>query len=157
MFDKIFNKDIDIVSVIIFIVSLLLLINSYVSSWASSFSPDPAGSAFLPRVVLILLLLSSLLLLRRKKRLLSEYSLNASETWFFLLFVVTSAVVPYISYKVGIEISIFLYLSFWMYLYGFKSITRIIVYSILGAFFITCFLRVGGVYIPRSLISYIWK
>lgn len=145
-------KDIDIMSVIIFIVSLLLLINSYVSSWASSFSPDPAGPAFLPRVVLILLLLSSFLLLRRKKRLLSEYSLNASKTWFFLLFVVTSATLPYSSWKIGIDISIFIYLSFWMYLTGFKPITRIIVYSMLGTIFIIYLLRVAGAYIPHSLI-----
>ena len=154
MFGKIFNKDIDIMVVIIFVVSLLLLINSYVSSWSSSFSPDPAGPAFLPRVVLILLFLSSLLLLRRKKRLLLEYSLNASETWFFLLFVITSAALPYSSWKVGIDISIFIYLSFWMYLFGFKSINRIIIYSILGAIFITYFLRLAGSYIPHSLISY---
>jgi len=154
MFDKIFNKDIDIILVIIFVVSLLLLINSYVSSWANSFSPDSAGPAFLPRVILILLLLSSLLLLRRKKRLLSEYSLNTSEICFFLLFVITSAALPYSSWKVGIDISIFIYLSFWMYLFGFKSINRIIIFSILGAVIITYFLRLAGAYIPHSLILY---
>ena len=151
--DLLFQKPMELS---VLVISIILFINTYTATWAKPYQMEPLFRTplFLPRLVLgaLILIMIRLIISKQREKEENEYFLRLSDLYVFLIFALTSIILAYSFWKIGLIFSSFIYLTLWMLFFGFKPFYRILLIAVLLPLTISLLYNLAGIYIPKGLL-----
>lgn len=156
MMNRLLDKH-KIVYLFMLVTSIIMLINSYISSIATAKYHDVLGPTLLPRVVLILLITFIVILIFRKETESgrdSEFFIKVKQIPYYLLFIVFNILLILSVRSLGLYVSLFLFLAITMYFLGFKQKIYLLLISIIGSALIFQLFKMANIYIPENVLLF---